>query len=81
VVELDEGPLAAAMPVRAHVAAPPAVAEMDRALDLGGNVAGVLRLPTARARTIGRGVLLLEERLHQDVQRPLEDLRRGPRWG
>ena len=66
------------MPVQPHVPASSAVAQMDRALDLGGDIARVLRLSTARARTIGGRVLLLQERLQQHVQRPLEDLRGVP---
>src|SRR5713226_4097844 len=50
VMELDETPFAAAMPVDGDERASPAVPHVDGAPDLGGHVACVLRLAATAAR-------------------------------
>jgi hypothetical protein len=77
-MELEEALLGTAPTIAAHEGAPPAVAEPDRASDLGRDVPRARGRAPAPARAVRGGELLLGKFLQERRQCPIKDLRRIP---
>jgi len=74
VVELDEAPFAAAMPVDGDERASSAVFHVDLAPDIGGDVVGLLRLSATATRVRSRGEFPAHQLVDERRQRPIEHL-------
>jgi hypothetical protein len=79
-MELEEALLGTAAACVTDEGTPAAVAEPDRALDLGRDVTRAGRRAAALARAVRGGELLLGQVLEERRQRPIEDRRRIPVW-
>jgi hypothetical protein len=75
-MELDEGPLVAAPPAPAHERAPTVVAQPDGASDAGREIAAPRSRTPADPRTVRNRVFPSSKVLDQQLERPLDDLRR-----
>ena len=74
VVELDEAPFAAAMPVDRDKRASSAVLHVDGAPDVGGGVVGLFGVPATATRVRSRGEFPAHQLVDECRQRPIEHL-------